>query len=143
MTPTVTDILRGCAIVLALPLPPEAGPEFTGSRIGMVSMLLALAAQETETAVAANIAENAAIRAVFAQASSHDAALGGRLARAAQQTDTDFAASALDAVNADLRRLLIALHERVEETRDEALDRRILGLYGEMARGRRLELGRG
>jgi hypothetical protein len=142
MTPSVPDILRGCAVATATPLPIEAAGEFTASRAGMVSMLLSLAAQESDRAVAANLAENAAIRSVFAEASAHDAALGGRLAAAAASTDTDFGAAALDAVNADLRRLLIALHEQVETAGDTALDRRIVGLYVEMARGRRLELGR-
>jgi len=141
MTPSVVEVMRGCALALTQPPSPDAGPEFFASRVGMISMLANLAAQEAEHAAAATVAENADIRALFAQAAAYDAALGGRLARAAQGVDTDLTLSALDAANARLRRLLIELHERVEDTGDAALDRTILALYVKMAEGRRLQLG--
>jgi len=141
MTPSVTEVMRGCAMALTQPPSPDAGPEFFASRVGMISMLANLAAQEVEHAAAAALAENADIRALFASASAYDAALGGRLGTAAQETDTDFSLTALDAANARLRRLLIELHERVEGDGDVALDRAILALYVRMAEGRRLQLG--
>jgi hypothetical protein len=141
MTPSVVEVMRGCAAALTQPPSPDAGPEYFASRVGMISMLANLAAQEAEHAAAATAAENADIRALFAQATAHDAALGGRLAPAAQGVDADLTLSALDAANARLRRLLIELHERVEDTGDAALDRAILGLYVRMAEGRRLQLG--
>jgi hypothetical protein len=141
MTPSVTEVMRGCAAALTQPPSPDAGPEFFASRVGMISMLANLAAQEAEHAAAAALAENADIRALFGQATAHDGALGGRLARAAQGLDTDLSLSALDAANARLRRLLIELHERVEAVGDAALDRAILALYVRMAAGRRLQLG--
>jgi len=141
MTPSVTEVMRGCAAALTQPPSPDAGPDFFASRVGMISMLANLAAQEAEHAAAAAVAENADIRALFAQAAAHDVALGGRLARAAQGVDTDLTLTALDAANARLRRLLIALHERVEDAGDAALDRAILALYVRMAAGRRLQLG--
>jgi hypothetical protein len=141
MTPSVTEVMRGCAAALTQPPSPDAGPEFFASRVGMISMLANLAAQEAEHAAAAALAENADIRALFAQAPAHDGALGGRLARAARGLDTDLSLSALDAANARLRRLLIELHERVEAVGDAALDRAILALYVRMAAGRRLQMG--
>jgi hypothetical protein len=141
MTPSVVEVMRGCAIALTQPPSPDAGPEYFASRVGMISMLANLAAQEAEHAAAAAVAENADIRALFAQAGAHDGALGGRLARAAQGVDAALTLTALDAANAHLRRLLIELHTRVEDAGDTALDRAILALYVRMAEGRRLELG--
>jgi len=141
MTPSVVEVMRGCAAALAQPPSPDAGPEFFASRIGMISMLANLAAQEAEHAASAAAAENADIRALFAQASAYDAVLGGRLAAASRETDSDLSLTALDAVNASLRRLLIDLHERVEDAGDGPLDRAILALYVRMAQGRRLQMG--
>ena len=141
MTPSVSEVMRGCAAALTQPPSPDAGPDYFASRVGMISMLANLAAQEAEHAAAAAVAENADIRALFARAAGHDGALGGRLARAAQGVDTDLTLTALDAANARLRRLLIELHTRVEDAGDAALDRAILALYVRMAEGRRLQLG--
>jgi hypothetical protein len=141
MTPSVAEVMRGCAAALTQPPSPDAGPDYFASRVGMISTLANLAAQEAEHAAAAAVAENADIRALFAQAAAHDAAHGGRLTRAAQGVDVDLTLSALDEANARLRRLLIELHERVEEVGDAALDRAILALYVRMAEGRRLQLG--
>ena len=141
MTPTVTEVMRGCAIALATPPSADAGPDYFASRVGMISMLANLAAQEAEHAAAAAMAENAVIRALFAQAGDHDVALGGRLGKAAADVDVDFSLTALDAANARLRRLLIELHERVEIVGDADLGRAILALYVRMAAGRRLQLG--
>jgi hypothetical protein len=141
MTPSVVEVMRGCAAALSQPASPDAGPEYFYSRVGMISMLANLAAQEAEHAAASAVTENADIRALFTQAAAHDAALGGRLTRSAQGVDHDLSLTALDAANARLRRLLIELHERVEDTGDAALDRAILALYVRMAEGRRLQLG--
>jgi hypothetical protein len=141
MTPSVTEVMRGCAAALSQPPSPDAGPDYFASRVGMISMLANLAAQEAEHAASAAAAENTDIRALFADASAYDGALGGRLGMAAHQTDTDLSLTALDAANAGLRRLLIELHERVEDAGDAGLDRAILALYVTMAAGRRLQLG--
>lgn len=141
MTPNVVEVMRGCAAALTQPPSPDAGPDFFASRVGMISMLANLAAQEAEHAASAAVAENADIRALFAKASAYDAALGGRLGAAAHETDTDLTLTALDGANARLRRLLIELHERVEDAGDAGLDRAILALYVRMAEGRRLQLG--
>jgi hypothetical protein len=142
MTPTLPEILRGEAVALSTPMPPEAGDAYFASRLGMISTLAVLAAQEAERGPAARIWENQALRDLFAKhARAYDDRLGGRLASAGEGRDTDFAWSALDAANADLRRLLIALHEAAEAGDDAELDREIIALYGQMAYARRLELG--
>jgi len=141
MTPSVRDVLQGVAIALSTPPSPDAGVAFDASRTGLAASLAMMAAAEGERAAAAAIAENADIRALFATAKAYDGALGGRLGKAAVETDTDLSLTSLDAGNADLRRLLIELHERVEDVGDAATDRAILALYVRMAQGRRLVLG--
>ena len=143
MTPSVRDVLAGVAVALARPLSPDVGPEYAAGRFGMISTLVMLAAQQAETAAGAAIAENADMRAIFASAAgAYDAGLGGRLAKAAAETDTDLSVPALDAANAGLRRLLIELHQAVEAADDAASDEQITALYVRMAAVRRLELGR-
>ena len=136
----MSDVLEGFATALASPPSPEAGPAYAASRTGMLMMLISLAAQESERGPAAALSENAAMRALFGEALAHDAALGGVLRTAAGETEADFTTTALDAANARLRKVLIALHEHVEAVGDAEMDRRIVGLYGEMARGRRLQV---
>jgi hypothetical protein len=143
MTPSVPEIIRGCVVALATPAPPESAGDFAAGRVGIVSMLLSLAAQEANKCVGATIAENADIRALFAGAVVSDPPLRDHVATAAAETDADLTIAGLDAANARLRRLLIALHEHVEAVGDDGLDRQITALYLRMARGRRLELGRG
>jgi hypothetical protein len=139
MTPTVRDVLQGCVVALSRPVPPEAGPDYAASRVGIVSMLTMMAAQEAEQCAGAAIKENADIRAVFADAASaYDAALAGRLSAAAREVDMDLGVPALDAANARLRGLLIELHEKVEAAVDAATDAKILALYVRMAAGRRM-----
>lgn len=141
MTLSLPDILMGQFVALGSPLPPEAGDDYTAARRGMLAMLNALASQEAERGFAARLWENGALRELFFEAAGdYDEAFAGRLAKAAGQTDGDFTWEGLDATNAHLRRLLIALHETVEARADGALDRRILDLYVRMAHERRLEL---
>jgi hypothetical protein len=139
MTPTVREVLQGIAVVCATPISPDVGPEFAASRRGMAGMLATLAAGEAERAAAATLAENADIRSLFAAASAYDAS--EQLAAAAREVDEDRTTPALDAANARLRRLLVALHEQVEEAGDAQTDRAIKALYVRMAAGRRLAMG--
>lgn len=143
MTPTVRQVLMGSIVALQTPPSPDAGPDYNASRTGMVSMLTGLAIAEAEHVAAATVAENADIRELFAQdARTYDAALGGRLWPASRETDEDLSQPALDAANAALRRLLIELHERVEEAGDIETERAICRLYVRMAAGRKMEMGR-
>jgi hypothetical protein len=141
MTPSVREVLQGVAIALTTPPSPDAGPAFDAGRMGLAASLAMMAAAEADRAAAAAIAENADIRALFATAKAYDGPLGGRLGKAAADVDTDLSLTGLDAANAYLRRLLIELHERVEDAGDAATDRAILALYQRMAQGRRLQLG--
>lgn len=140
MSPTLPDILMGQALSLSTPMPPEASGDYLAGRMGLMVLLATLAAQEAERGIAARVWENSALRSLFAKAAhAYDGVLDGRLAIVAAGADADLAWRALDGANAELRRVLIALHEAVEQRRDGALDLEILELYREMARRRRLD----
>jgi hypothetical protein len=132
MTPSLPDILTGQAIAVMTPLPPEAGGDYLAGRLGLVAMLASLAAQEAERGTAARVWENEAIHALLAAAGVASAA-----------PDDDLSWRALDAVNAELRRALIRLHETAEDKGDRALQVRILDLYRQMAQARRLVMAGG
>ncbi|MEO8925733.1 MAG: hypothetical protein ABI306_01100 [Caulobacteraceae bacterium] len=141
MTPSLPDILMGQVVALSAPLPPEAAGDYAAGRAAILAMLAMFAAQEAERGFAARLWENGALRVLFGRAAqAFDGELDGRLAAAAAGADDDFSLSALDRTNADLRRLLIALHEAAEQRGDATLDRRILALYQAMAKARRLDL---
>jgi hypothetical protein len=122
---------------LAIPGPPEQQGEFMATRVGVVALLSLLAAQEVERGTTARVWENEAIAAVLAEAAE---AYGVQYAELAQTTATDLSLEALDRANAALRRGLIALHEAVETAGDLLRHRAIVGLYGQMAERRRLDL---
>ena len=125
MTPTLPDILRGAAASLTTPPPPESAGEFMVGKIGLISMLLALSAQEAEKGLAVRVWENAAMR----------ERLGETF-----EGPPDFRLSVLDAQNADLRRRVTVAHEAAEARGDVATDRAFLDLYEAMANARRLEM---
>lgn len=143
MNPALPELLTGLAVAVATPPPPESAGDYMVGRLGLVAMIAALAAQEAQDGPAARAWESEAIAALLASArEAHDGRLDGAIAAALQaaKANVDFSWTGLDAVNAALRRALISLHQAVEDAGDEARDRRILELYGEMAQRRRLRL---
>jgi len=135
MTPTAQHLLNACIMTLATPPRPEDAGVFAAARIRLVALTNRLVAMETLDDAAVRVRENAALRALLAEAGPVHG-----IAAADLGDDGDYSLAALDAVNAGLRRLLIRLHEATELAGDAALDRKILKLYREMARGRELVL---
>lgn len=131
MTPTTNELLVGNFMALAVPPPPESMGEFLSGRVSVVGLISLLAAQEAENGVAVRVWENGAIADLLAKA-------GASVPRAADPSD--LSVTALDAHNAELRRLLIAAHEAAELQGNLALDREILSLYQAMADRRILVL---
>jgi len=131
MTPTTSELLVGNFMALAVPPPPESMGEFLSGRVSVVGLISLLAAQEAENGVAVRFWENGAIADLLAKA-------GASVPSAADPSDLSIAA--LDVQNADLRRLLIAVHEAAELEGNLALDREILSLYQAMADRRMLVL---
>jgi hypothetical protein len=137
MTPTAPELLAGCAAALAAVPSAEDAGAFTATRLRTVATLNVLVAQECATSSAVRVWENAAVRALLAEAAEK---YGTAFAEARSIDNGDLSLAALDDVNARLRRLLIRLHEAVEAAADHKLDRTILALYREMARRRELKL---
>lgn len=134
MTPTAQHLLNACIMTLATPPRPEDAGVYAAARIRLVALTNKLAAMETADAAAVRVRENAALRAILAEAGPAHGISGK------EADDGDYSLAALDAANAALRRLLIRLHEAAEQAENRALDRKILKLYRDMARGRELVL---
>jgi hypothetical protein len=137
MTPTAPELLAGCAAALTKPPRPEDGGVFGAARLLTVATINALVAQECVCGAAVRVAENAALRALLVGAAP---AYGGAFEEAQSVGDGDLSLVALDEANAKLRRLLVRLHEAVEAADDQAMDRKILALYRDIAGKRELKL---
>ena len=137
MTPTVPELLAGCAAALSKPVRDEEGNLFAASRQLTVATINTLLAQECASGTAVRVWENAALRACLVEAAPRH---GVDFSEARTVSDGDLSLAALDEANAKLRRLLIRLHEAAEAAADRALDCRILTLYREMAGRRELKL---
>ena len=137
MTPTVPELLNGCMLTLMTPPRPEDAGLFSAARFRLIALVNKLVALESADGAAVRVWENAALRALIAAAGPRHGVVFGD---AAETADGDYSLAVLDAANARLRRLVIRLHEAAEQAGDTELDRRILKLYGEMARRRELHL---
>lgn len=145
MIPTAAEVLLGNFMTLIEPSPPESAGEFMAGKIGVVGMISLLAAQEAEKGAAVRVAENRAMRTLFAEAAAVDWApsLKDRLRTLAGGEDLDLSITALDRANAVLRLALIDLHAAVENTPGDAAraqEKRIVRLLREAADARRLDL---
>ena len=137
MTPTARDLLDACSKALATPTRPEDAGVFAAARARLVALTTHLVELENADAITVRMHENSALRELIAQGGP---AHGVAAKDALDISDGDYSLAALDAANAQLRRLLIRLHAAAERAHDVALDRRILKLYREMARSRELDL---
>ena len=137
MTPTVPELLNGCMLTLMTPPRAEDAGLFSAARLRLIALVNKLVALESADGAAVRVWENAALRALIAEAGPRHGVLPGD---AVETSDGDYSLVVLDVANARLRRLLIRLHEAAEQAGDTELDRKILKLYCEMARRRELHL---
>ena len=116
MIPPVAAVMQTLAISLMTEIGPQVQPEYQQKNLTMLAMLLMMASEEWDRAVARRVEENAELRRIFGAAAAcvDDDALRARLLKAAAGTDDSLLVSELDRSNDALRELLIALHERVE-----------------------------
>jgi len=116
MIPPVAAVMQTLAISLMTEIGPQVEPEYQQKNLTMLAMLLMMASEEWDRAVARRVEENAELRRIFGAAAAcvDDGALRARLEKAAAGTDDSLLVSDLDRSNDALRELLIALHERVE-----------------------------
>lgn len=127
----------------------RTGPALSGydqSSVMLLATMLGSVREEFDRAAARRVAENAALRMLFAEAASivEQGDLGQRLREAAAEEDRDLTVPALEAANVRLRQLLIELHAHVEGLGSEAarvLEAAIWRELAESTERRKLALG--
>jgi hypothetical protein len=136
-TPTVLNI---SATQLMGAIAPQLPPGYPQASASLTGFLMTFCAQDYETGADSRAAENADMRALFAELAPRvsDAALAAKLKAAASGKDRSLKISALDAANAELRTLLIALHETVAD--DAPANKRVWRVLKDMANRRILKL---
>jgi len=142
MKPEAGDILGTAADQLMGQIAPNLNAHYLQGSLAVQALLLKFAAREYERGADIRFAENADMRALFAELAPNigDAALRAQLMAAAATKDTSLAISALNAANAELRRLLIALQIHIEGTGDSAAQKRIWEALNTMASRRVVSL---
>ncbi len=141
MSPEVGMILGLSAQKLAAGVG-EHGAAFAAGQSALLGLMLNMSAQEYDRAADIRFAENADMRALFAELAPNvgDAGLRAQLTATAATKDTSLAITALNAANAELRRLLIALQVHIEEHGDHAAQKRIWDALNAMASRRVVSL---
>ena len=116
MNLTIETALHGVATALRERIAPALTDSFAGEAARLAEILVTLCASSVDGAVAVRAEENAAIRALFADAAPvvNDAATAARLTDAARSSDPGLRISDLDRENGRLRQMLIDLHAQVE-----------------------------
>lgn len=143
MKPDAQDILNKSADQLMGQLAPALNAQYSQGAAAVMALLMKFAGKEYERGADIRAAENADLRALFAELAPHagDATLRKQVESAAATRDTSLAISALNTANHDLRRTLIALQIWTEDngTREDRqriwsvlktmADRRIVSLF--------------
>ena len=119
---SIETALRGVADMLRTRIAPAIDDKFAGETARLADLLLVLNAGWVDDAAAIRVAENASIRALFADAGTEvaDAALAACIAEAAVSRDPGLKISDLDAESDRLRTLLAELHAHVEDIDSES-----------------------
>ncbi|ABS64111.1 conserved hypothetical protein [Parvibaculum lavamentivorans DS-1] len=118
MKPDVPVVMRGLFGTMLTEIAPNLTAEYSAGSIGIMSMMIFMTAEEYDRAADIRAAENAEMRALFAEAAGlvDDAGLKAKLAEAAKGRDGSLRVSALDKENSALAALLIELHVHAEES---------------------------
>lgn len=116
MKPPGDQLLRLIGTMLATKYIPILESDHGKSELGLTALVLGVIAEEFERAAHTRIVENMEMRKIFKQAIPvvSDDGLKNRLAEASEKIEVDFHTSALDQLNSDLHKVLIELHEHVE-----------------------------
>jgi hypothetical protein len=142
MKPEVGTILGLSVQKLALGIGQE-GAAFAQGTVGLLSMVLTLAAKEYERGADIRVAENRDIRALFAELAPtvEDATLRVALTEAAASRDASLRISDLNSANYTLRRLLTRLLIAAEERGALPAQKRIWAVLKALAERRLVQLG--
>ncbi len=116
MKPEVDQILNVSAMQLMSGLAPQLAASYAQGSAALIGFMMMLSAQEYDRAADIRAAENADLRALFAEIAGvvKDAALKIKLEAAAETEDASLKISALDTANHELRRLLIDAQVHIE-----------------------------
>jgi hypothetical protein len=143
MKPEVDQILGLSAGQLMSGIAPLLPNTFAIGSASLLGIMMTFAAQEYERGAEIRVAENTDMRMLFREAAAiiSDVDLKSALAAAADTRDASLKISALNAANAELRRLLVRLQAYAEEHGDRTLARRIWDVLKASADRRLLRLG--
>jgi hypothetical protein len=135
-------LMAGTLAEKVLPAIPEA--DYATGHVRMIALMQVLLAQVVDKAADILISENAALRAIFAEAAQTPLKeLSARLKEAAATSDANARLSVLEASNAMLKTVLIDLHLAAEESGADwarKLDRQILSFLKDSADARMLSM---
>ncbi len=122
---THATVLESLAEALRDQVGPHVQVDFAGDVLRIAQLLIQISGRASDDAAALRVAENARIRALFAEAAQLDCEqdLARRIAAAAQSRDPGLKISELDAETGRLRRLLVELHAWLEEQEGAATRR--------------------
>jgi hypothetical protein len=146
MKPEPAHALERLMQALLGDLMPNVQPSYRQASVMANAMMVGVMREEIDRAAARRVEENAALRALFADATAvvKDGALCERVAAAARSADASLLVPALDESNRTLRTLLIELHAHVEELPGDAARRVEAAIWRELAASterRKLGLG--
>jgi hypothetical protein len=145
MKPEVDLVMQGLAFTLLTEVIPDLHTEYSLGDAAVIAAAMLAAAQEYDRAADIRAAENAEMRALFAEAARmvEDTGLRARLTEASGTCDASLRVSSLNEANDRLKALLIELQAHVEESRAgwaPALEKRIWDHLVEAVGRRRLPL---
>jgi hypothetical protein len=130
MKPEVDLVMQGLAFTLLTEVIPDLHAEYSLGDVAVIAASMLVAAQEYDRAADIRAAENAEMRALFAEAAGmvEDAGLRARLREASETRDGSLRVSSLNETNDRLKALLIELQAHAEQSRANwapALEKRI------------------
>lgn len=141
MKPSPELILNQAFAKIAMEMGPALPPGYGQGSATTTAVLLLMVAQEFNRAASIRKAENDAMRQLFRDvAGKASGPLALALKAAADRDDTDITVAALDKSNAELKTLLIELQVLAEDTRDTALEARIIRMMQAWAAARQVFL---
>ena len=116
MRPEVDEILTGVLGTVLTDIAPHLPEGYPQGSMNLIALLMIFASQEYDRAAEVRAHENAAMRALFADAAGPvpDPDLRHRLQKASNESDESLKVSLLNASNTILKELLIELHEMAE-----------------------------
>ncbi|MDZ4741439.1 MAG: hypothetical protein SGJ03_16265 [Alphaproteobacteria bacterium] len=141
MKPSPDLVLNQTFAKIAMEMGPALPAGYGQGSATTTGVLLLMVAQEFNRAADIRVKENAAMRALFADAGvAVGGELGQRLLAAAGTKDADVNVATLDHANGELKTLLIELHVEVEETSARELEVRIGAFLRDAATARQVFL---